>query len=122
MCYKDATLDLEGIHMACLSGDNGAGKSALLDAITWSLWGKARASDDELIAQGEFEMQTDLEFYINEETYRIKRTRTRKGAGHGEVYFVIKSPDGSWRPLNEATKLLTQRRISQVLHMEYDTF
>ncbi len=88
MCYKDAILDLDGIHMACLSGDNGAGKSALLDAITWSLWGKARASDDELIAQGEVEMQTDLEFNINEEVYRIVRKRTRKGAGHGEVTGV----------------------------------
>ena len=38
------TLSFEGIHVACLTGDNGNGKSALLDAITWSLWGKTRAS------------------------------------------------------------------------------
>jgi DNA repair protein SbcC/Rad50 len=60
MCYKDATLELDGVHLACLSGDNGAGKSAILDAITWSLWGKARAGADELIALGEIEMRTDL--------------------------------------------------------------
>ena len=50
MCYRDPTvLDFTGIHLACLTGDNGHGKSALLDAITWALWGKARARhDDEL--------------------------------------------------------------------------
>ena len=37
MCYRDDVppLDLEGIHLACLCGDNGHGKSALLDSITW---------------------------------------------------------------------------------------
>src|SRR5580658_5925322 len=38
MSYADAVLDLTGIDVACLSGQNGAGKSALLDAITWCLW------------------------------------------------------------------------------------
>ena len=53
MCYREDAppLDFTGIHLACISGDNGHGKSALLDAITWALWGRARAkTDDELIA------------------------------------------------------------------------
>ena len=53
MCYRDELppLDFAGIQIACLSGENGAGKSALLDAMTWALWGEARLkSDDDLIA------------------------------------------------------------------------
>src|SRR5579884_3209703 len=55
---EGATLPLEGLHVACLSGDNGNGKSALLDAMTWALWGKTRASsvksisEDDLIRMG----------------------------------------------------------------------
>ena len=54
LSYRDTTeVDFSGIHLACLSGDNGHGKSALLDAITWALWGKARTDrDDELVHLG----------------------------------------------------------------------
>ena len=65
MCYRDDVpdLDLEGIHVACLSGENGHGKSALFDAMTWALWGNARASThEELIHQGQSDMAVELEF------------------------------------------------------------
>ena len=41
MAYRETELDFRGIHLAVLTGENGAGKSSLLDAITWALWGKA---------------------------------------------------------------------------------
>ncbi|MEI2617645.1 MAG: AAA family ATPase [Thermomicrobiales bacterium] len=47
LSYRDeATIDFTNIRIACLSGDNGAGKSALLDAITWALWGETRTPSD----------------------------------------------------------------------------
>ena len=57
MCYRDpAPLDFSGMHLACLSGNNGHGKSAILDAMTWALWGKARSNQaDELIHLGQMQ-------------------------------------------------------------------
>src|SRR5207247_9787287 len=83
MCYRGdgAVLDLDGVHLACLSGENGSGKSALLGAITWALWGKARegiSDDDKLISQGATEMEVDYEFILGDCSYRVVRKRTRK--------------------------------------------
>ena len=70
MCYREEqTLDFSGIHLACLTGDNGHGKSALLDAMTWALWGRAWGRrDDELIALGESEMWVEFEFGLGPAT------------------------------------------------------
>ncbi|MDO9121512.1 MAG: AAA family ATPase, partial [Anaerolineaceae bacterium] len=44
--YDPVDIDFTGFDMACISGSNGAGKSSLLDAITWVLFGEARRNDD----------------------------------------------------------------------------
>jgi len=50
LSYRDQVeLDFSGFDLACIAGSNGAGKSSLLDAITWSLFGQARKRDDSLI-------------------------------------------------------------------------
>src|SRR5437868_14731901 len=73
-------LEFDGIHVAVLTGDNGHGKSALLDAITWALWGRARGrSVDELIHAGASEMEVEFEFKLDEQQYRILRKRQRPG-------------------------------------------
>jgi exonuclease SbcC len=69
-------LNFEDLHLACLSGHNGAGKSSLLDAITWAVWGMARTrSDDDLIHLGQTEMQVSLDFEQDAQLYRIIRKR-----------------------------------------------
>ena len=41
LCYRENVppLNFNGVHVACICGSNGHGKSALLDSITWALWG-----------------------------------------------------------------------------------
>ena len=86
MCYRDNVLPLsfEGIHTACIAGDNGNGKSTLIDAMTWALWGRARAKhDDDLIHLGKGEMEVEFDFTVEAQTYRIirKRAKSRRRAG-----------------------------------------
>ncbi len=123
MCYRsDVDIDLRGVRVACLSGDNGAGKSALLDCITWALWGKARVnSDRELIALNASEMEVTFGFELNNQEFRVTRRRTRGGAG--PLFLDIQTFDeDKWRTISGATARETQRAIDRLLKMDYDTF
>ncbi|HEX8968264.1 MAG TPA: SMC family ATPase [Chloroflexota bacterium] len=125
MSYTDAhePLRFEGIHVAVLTGDNGNGKSALLDAITWALWGRARSrSVDELIHAGASEMEVEFEFELDERQYRVIRKRQRRGrSGYSDLQFAVLA-DGGYRPLTERSVAETERAIERTLRMSYETF
>ena len=128
LCYRDdvPTLDLEGIHLACLCGQNGHGKSAMLDAITWALWGKARGrTQDELVHYGQDEMLVDLEFLARDSRYRVTRRHSissgRKRQGPSDLQLQVDSPDG-FVPITGNTIRETQAKVDQLIGMDYDTF
>lgn len=123
MCYRGpAQLDLSGIHVACLAGDNGHGKSAILDGITWALWGKARARyDHDLVTAGEREMEVEFVFCFGDAQYRIIRKRELHRRSRGSVDLHIRD-NGSYRSLTASTQRETQARIRDILRMDYDTF
>jgi exonuclease SbcC len=126
LAYRDPDpLSFEGIHVACISGENGAGKSSLLDAITWALWGKARsASADDLIYQNQRETRVALEFAMGDARYLVIRQRSiEKKTALSLLELQIWDPaDGAWRGISEATMRATQERIDGLLHLDYDTF
>jgi exonuclease SbcC len=117
-------LNFEGIHVACLAGENGAGKSSLLDAITWSLWGRARSnSPDDLIHQGKTEMRVALTFAQGADRYRVIRQRKAGKRGTSILEFQIwDGKENAWRGLSEATIRDTQKRIDDLLRLDYETF
>jgi len=124
LAYRNpAPLDFTGIHVAVLTGDNGAGKSSLLDAITWAVWGRARAkTDTELVHQGQSEMRVEFTFALGDQTYRVLRAK-RVGRGAGSVLdFQVANEAGKWLSLAEATIPKTQDKIVRVLRLTYDTF
>ena len=130
MCYRDNVppLHFDGIHTACISGDNGNGKSALIDAMTWALWGRTRAkSDDDLIHSSRYvtEMEVEFEFAVAEQPYRIIRKHSkpkRRGrSGQTILEFQIATGDG-FRSITGDSVTQTQQKIRDVLHMDYDTF
>lgn len=131
MAYRNSDpLDLSGLHVVCLTGENGAGKSTLLDAITWALWGEARARrDEELITQGEGEMRVALTFSEGTNLYQVIRSRKvgkasksgKVSASSGGLDLVIFN-DGTPRVISEDKTVDTQQKIIKTLNLTYDTF
>ena len=125
MCYREASLSFDGIHVACLCGDNGNGKSALLDAMTWALWGKSRAkTDDELIHLGMTDMEVEFEFAVGKERYRVIRKRSKaksRRAGLSLLDFQVAAGDG-FRSISGNAIRETEHKIIDTLRMDYDTF
>jgi len=122
MAYREADLDFQGINLAVLTGENGAGKSSLLDAITWSLWGKARARrDDELIYLGQSDMEVEFTFNLAPNIYRIIRKRDASKRGRSNLSFQVQEA-GGWRTLTDTSLRTTQQKINNLLRLDYDTF
>ena len=117
-------LDFTQFHIACLTGGNGHGKSALLDGITYALWGQARKSrsDEELCRIGAREMRVDFDFALGEKHFRVIRSWRRTKRGVPALDLQVES-DGVFRTLSEGEGINpTQRRINELLSMDYDTF
>ena len=117
------TLHLEEVHVACLCGANGNGKSALLDAITWAMWGKARGQrQEQLLHQGQEEMRVKLEFEARGQRYQVTR-RYARGPRQGTSSLELAvSTDDDYRPITADTMAGTQALLQQLISMDYDTF
>jgi len=130
MCYRGSVppLVFDGIHTACICGNNGNGKSALIDAMTWALWGRTRAkSDDDLIYSSKTvtEMEVEFDFAVDHQPYRIIRKHSkpkRHGrSGQSILEFQIAAGNG-FKSITGNSITQTQQKITKVLHMDYPTF
>ena len=117
-------ISFDGVDLACLSGDNGVGKSSILDAITWALWGRARAKrDQELIHLGQDDMQVQLDFVQDGARYRVSRRRARAGRGsRGVLDLLAWGEHSSPRLVNRGGIRSTQEQINDLLRLDFETF
>jgi len=120
LSYRDAALDFSGLHTACICGSNGAGKSSLLEAITWAIWGESRANvEDDVIHAGAKEVRIDFTFQSGQQTYRVIRNRVRGGTSILE--FQIETTSG-FRALTGKGLKATQDVILEHIKLDYETF
>jgi exonuclease SbcC len=126
LSYRDPVdIDFTGFELACIAGSNGAGKSSLLDAITWALFGQARKRDDSLINTQSSTAEVCLDFSYEGNTYRVQRTKPKGKTTLLEFHILQETgEDGiqQWKPLTEHTLRQTDTRIQQTLRMDYETF
>jgi exonuclease SbcC len=122
------TIDFGNYHLICLSGKNGHGKSALLDAMTWAIWGQARKAgatakaDSGLIRLGQKQMLVIFDFVFNFQHYRIRREIIISQAKTTAVLeFGIVQDDGVIT-LTDKTIKATQDSIVRLIGLDFDSF
>jgi len=137
LCYGELDggepieFDFEGSRLWSISGDNGAGKSAIFDAITYTLFGQHRGGaheDSRLIRKGSGECEAIYEFRVDDQLFRVRRTVGRpRGKAGGEpktwqaAWF---DPDaGDWRPVpGTESKTGLEGWVREKLGFGYETF
>jgi len=123
-------LDFTQFHIACLSGNNGQGKSALLDALTWAVWGEGRKAsqekkaDNSLLRIGQKDMQVEFVFDLEGDRYRIIRTFSlaTKSSRSSLEFQVFNQEDNQYISLTSPTTRETQEKITKTLRIDYQTF
>ncbi len=124
------TIDFGPYPLICLSGKNGHGKSALLDAITWAVWGQARKisgvakADNHLLRLGQTQMMVIFDFLFNDNQYRIRREYAKTyGKPYATLDFgIIQKETQLYLPLTSKTIRDTQAIIETTLGLDFDSF
>ncbi|NPV84462.1 MAG: SMC family ATPase [Anaerolineae bacterium] len=121
LSYQDLVeLDFTSFDLACISGANGAGKSSILDSMTWVLFGQARRRDDSVINSHANTAEVIFDFEYEGNVYRVQRAKTRNKPMLVEL-FIYDNTRG-WRPLSERAVRSTDERIQSTLRLDYETF
>ncbi|AFZ68921.1 AAA family ATPase [Deinococcus peraridilitoris] len=124
-CFRQhVEIDFEHLELYAIQGPTGSGKSSLLDAVMYALYGQTprlgKIGHDALISQGERGLSISLEFESAGARYRVARARGRRQADN-EVRFETWNGE-RFVTLTETKKAETQLAIEKVVGLNFDSF
>jgi exonuclease SbcC len=114
-------LDFSGLDLFAITGPTGAGKSSLVDAICFALYGQVpRVGDDykQLISHGAERLSVMLEFGVGKERYRIARTARPDKPSQQRLERI--TADAA-EPLADRVKEI-RAEVDRILGLDYDGF
>ncbi|MDP2674044.1 MAG: SMC family ATPase [Dehalococcoidia bacterium] len=123
-CYKQpAEISFEGLDLFAITGPTGAGKSSIVDGITYALYGRVPRLGNEvrgLISLGSEKLQAAFEFAVNGDRYRVVRSTARKGAAHVQLFRFEKSKE-EWEGIEDRARAVDEK-VRGLLGLDYEGF
>lgn len=116
-------VDFSALERFVICGPTGAGKSSLLDALTFALFGcapRSGGSVQELICQGAKGFSVTLDFQVGpDQRYRVTRSRRRSGQGINQLDRLSVN-DTSFRLCEGASGVTSE--VERLLGLKYEQF
>lgn len=125
LSYETASLDLkdrglvliEGINLD-QGGSNGSGKTSILSAIEWVLFGRCAngATGDAVVRNGQADTRVTVELEINNRIVKITRYRKHRQYKNAIMFFI------SQKDCRGASDRETQKKINAFITLDWNTF
>jgi len=120
LSHKNTKIDFYPDQKVLISGNSGAGKSAIIDALIWCFYGRGRSDNRSLINLQAKESSIIVTLSDDANCYKIERTITKMGKHGLQIYEQKKK---SFEPVTTGTLKETQEFIERnLLHASYFLF
>jgi DNA repair protein SbcC/Rad50 len=118
----ECSIDFADRSLVAIIGDTGAGKSSILEAITYALYNSTTWTAGEvkpLIADGVQTMSVQLEFWAEGKRWKVHRS-TSRGAHPPPLHQIECLDDPDWQPVTGEE--LVRRQVQKLLGMNRKAF
>lgn len=118
-------ISFDGLDLFAITGPTGSGKSSILDAMTYALFGtveRVGRQVGQLVSQGQPRMSVILEFAVGRERYRVSRSTT---PGRGQTRILLERlVDGGWVQAGEGADRVREAdaMIREAIGLDYQAF
>ncbi len=123
-CFRDPQppLDFTGLDLFAIAGPTGAGKSSVLDAMTYALYGKVPRMGGqgvrELISHGRDRMTVSLTFAVGGHRYLVCRSTRRAGAAQCQLDRLV---GDQAEPVASGVTAVNEA-VRRLVGLDYDAF
>jgi exonuclease SbcC len=114
-------IDFDELDLFVICGPTGSGKSSLVDAIAYALYGRVPRVGSEIkacIAQGLDRMWVALEFAVGEQQYRVFRSTSHRGQS---TVQLERQRDDAWVGLEGKAQAVNEC-VKELVGLDYDAF